>query len=177
MISRAQPRPVLSYFRLECIVHDHSLVRFYTGFGSYELLLAFFEFLGPFVDHLNYWGSKQRRGEKRRHMKLDPINQLVKLRLNIKERDLAQRFGVSTSTVSRYFITWVTFLYSHLREIDWMPDPQQVKITLPYIFRERYPTTYLIIDAAKFFLKHLVICSSSLVLGQITSTTILPSSS
>ena len=93
MISRAQPRPVLTYFRLERIVHDDSLVRFYTGFGSYELILAFFEFLGPSVDHLNYWGSKQRSGEKRREMKLDPINQLflclLKLRLNIKERDLA----------------------------------------------------------------------------------------
>ena len=34
-----------------------------------------------------------------------------------------------------------------------MPDPQQVKSALPYIFRERYPTTYLIIDGSEVFLE------------------------
>ena len=36
---------------------------------------------------------------------------------------------MSVSVVSKYFITWVCFLYSHLREIDWMPTVDQVKGT------------------------------------------------
>jgi len=40
-------------FRLENIKHDDKLVHFYTGFQSYETLLAFYEFLGPSVDNLN----------------------------------------------------------------------------------------------------------------------------
>ena len=149
-------RPQPPSFRLEHIAHDDSLIKFYTGFGSYDHLLTFYDFLGPSVNQLNYWGVKERTAE-RREMKLDPINQLflslVKLRLNLKERDLAQRFGVSVSTVSRYFITWISFLYSHLREIDWMPDPQQVKSTLPHIFRDKYATTYIIIDGSEIFLE------------------------
>ena len=39
-------------------MHDDHLVKMYTGFPSYELLVAFFDFLGPAVDNLNYWGAK-----------------------------------------------------------------------------------------------------------------------
>ena len=46
-------------------------------------------------------------------MKLDPLNQLlltlIKLKLNLPHRDLAHRFGISVSVVSKYFITWICF--------------------------------------------------------------------
>ena len=52
-------------FRLETISHDDGLVQFYTGFISFELLLAFFHFLGPAVDNLHYWELKaEERVEK-----------------------------------------------------------------------------------------------------------------
>ena len=121
------------FFRIESIVDDDTLVKFYTGFATYALLLAFFEFLGPAVNNLTYWDTEKK--EKRRKMKLNPFNQLfltlVKLRLNLRERDLAYRFGVSVGTVSKYFITWVCFLYRVFKEISWMPSVTQVRATLP----------------------------------------------
>ena len=87
-------------------------------------------------------------------MKLDPLNQLLvlmKLRLNIHERDLGLRFGVSVPSVSKYFITWVCFLYAHLKEIEWMPVVDQVKTTLPHTFKVKYHKTYIIIDASEIF--------------------------
>ena len=63
------------HFRLEDVVHSDSLVYFYTGFESYEILLAFYDFLGPAVNRLHYWGSKSSSGKKRK-MKLSPLNQL-----------------------------------------------------------------------------------------------------
>ena len=39
-------------FRVEDIAHDDNLVRLYTEFSSYVILLAFFEFLGPSVQLL-----------------------------------------------------------------------------------------------------------------------------
>ena len=108
----------------------HKLVQFYTGLLSYTVFLAFFEFLGPVVEHLNYWGSKEGHRRRSRSKKLDPKNQLfltlVKLKLNLKLRDLALRFGLSTSMTSRYLTTWICFLYQHLKEIDWMPTVEQV---------------------------------------------------
>ena len=143
-------------FRLEDIAQNDTLVHFYTGFQSYEILLVFYEFLGPSVSNLQYWGSKSTTGRKRR-MKLDPLNQLfltlMKLRLNLRERDLAQRFGIAVSIVSKYFITWVCFLYCHLREVDWMPAVEQVRATLPHTFKEKYPKTYVIVDASEIFIE------------------------
>ena len=39
-------------FRLSVTAHSDSLVHFYTGFQSYDMLLTFFDFLGPVVNHL-----------------------------------------------------------------------------------------------------------------------------
>ena len=144
-------------FCLEQIQGDDGLFRFYTGFPSFEIFLAFFEFLGPVVHELNYWGSKQRSLQRHYECKLNPINQLfltlIKLRLNLKGKDLAFRFGISTTSVSRYVTTWICFLYHHLKELDWSPTVQQVIGTLPHSFRRSYPDTYAIIDGSEVFLE------------------------
>ena len=120
----------------EQIQHDDDLFQFYTGFISYDIFLDFYKFLGPAVNELNYWGMKESIGQRNYDRKLSPINQLfltlVKLRLNLKLQDLAFRFGISTTSVSRYFTTWVYFLYQHLKELDWSPTVEQVMGTLPH---------------------------------------------
>ena len=86
-------------FGIDDIAGNDKLVSLYTGFPSYDFLLAFFEFLGPAVANLNYWGEKER--ERRRHCqrKLDLVDQflltLMKLKLNLRSLDLAVRFGIS----------------------------------------------------------------------------------
>ena len=47
------------HFSIEDIKDDDKMVCFYTGFKSYMIFNAFFEFLGPAVDKLNYWGCKE----------------------------------------------------------------------------------------------------------------------
>ena len=148
----------VNHFRVEDIQHSDKLVRFYTGFVSFMVFLAFFEFLGPVVEHLNYWGSKEGVRQRHRPRKLDAKNQLflitlVKLKLNLKLTDLAFRFGLSTSQTSRYLTTWICFLYNHLKEIDWMPAVNQVAGTLPHAFREKFATTYAIIDGSEVFIE------------------------
>ena len=84
-------------FRLEDVMHDDNLVKMYTGFPSYELLVAFYDFLGPAVNNLNYWGAKDSIHSRQK--KLDPFNclflTLMKLRLNLTEEYLAFRFAIS----------------------------------------------------------------------------------
>ena len=148
---------VPTHFCLEQISHSDELVQFYTGFVSHQVLMHFFDFLGPAVNRLSYWGEKQRKTTRRNKKALDPLNQffltLVKLRLNLRVIDLAVRFGVSKSVVSKYFITWVCFLYSHLKEINWTPLVEQVAATLPVAFRDKYPTTFSILDASELFVQ------------------------
>ena len=88
---------------------------------------------------------------------LEPINQLflalVKLKLNLKLKDLAFRFGISPSVVSRYINTWICFLYQHLKEIDWTLSVNQVISTLPHSLKKLYPNTFAIIDGSEIFLE------------------------
>lgn len=90
-----------SNFRIEHIEYNDKLVSVYTGFVSFMVFTAFFEFLGPVVEHLNYWGEKEGVRQRRRKRKLDPKNQLflalVKLKLNLKLSDIAYRFGLLTA--------------------------------------------------------------------------------
>ena len=86
--------PKKHYFRIEDIQDDDKLVLFYTGFVSYMVFSAFFEFLRPVVNNLNYWGiftkyalwatSFSKTGFRNRFFLV-----LVKLKLNLKLRDLA----------------------------------------------------------------------------------------
>ena len=156
------------HFRIDDIKHDDKLVHFYTGFTSFALFLAFLDLLGPVVDHLHFWGTKEGIRKRRKLRKLDAKNQLflvlVKLKLNLRHQDLAFRFGLSVSQVSRYITTWVCFLYRQLQEIDWIPSIAQVYGTQPTEFREKFPTTYGIIDGSEVFVQtpsHLHLQSST----------------
>lgn len=144
-------------FTVSSIAADSKLVKLYTGFPSYEVFLAFYEFLGPAADELTYWGEKEFTRKRQRKRKLSSLNQLfltlMKLKLNLRNRDLGFRFGISDSLVSRYICTWVCFLYRHLKEINWTPSAEQVAATLPHAFREKYPTTFAIIDGSEIFLE------------------------
>ena len=75
------------------------------------------------------------------------------MRLNLKLEDLSFRFGLSVSLVSRYITTWICFLYHVFMEVDWMPSIEQVKATLPSVFKEKFATTYAIIDGSEIFIE------------------------
>ena len=104
-----QHRDSKHYFWIEDIQGDDKLLCFYTGFTSFKIFMAFFEFLGPAKEHLNYWGEKTIPHKRSCIRKLDTKTQLfltlVKLRLNLKLKDLSFRFGLSTSQVSRTITT------------------------------------------------------------------------
>ena len=113
--------------RISSVQYDDKMIQFYTGFTSYKLFKACFDFLGPAVENLNYWGQSKDvetnndtldgsdKSSKGRHRTLCPIDEfflvMIRLRLGLLEKDLAYRFGMSQSTVSRILITWINFLY------------------------------------------------------------------
>ena len=78
---------------------------------------------------------------------------LIKLKLNLKHLDLALRFGVSIACVSRCITTWIRFLYQHFKEIDWMPAVDQVWGAMLSCFKEKFPTTYAIINGSEVFIE------------------------
>ena len=145
-------------FSFTRIMNDDDKIRFYTGFPSRKHFDSCFRYLGPCVNSLHYWGSRyaadcQRELKCGPQRKLSPIEEffmtLCRLRVGLFEEDLADRFGVHPSTVSRIFITWVNFLYFKFKDIPLWPTRAKVQQHMPESFKKKYPTTRVIIDATE----------------------------
>ena len=93
-------------------------MNYYTGMSARHFL-AFFAFLdaGGICSRLRYWGSNnsriqypevEKKGQKRL---LEPRDELfltlVRLRVNIPEKVLADNYKISVAEVSRIFVTWL----------------------------------------------------------------------
>ena len=146
-ISNLEEQLHASKFCLENISKDDDKVLFYTGFSNYTALKVCYNYLGPAVDNLTYWGSKKDSQSKchGRNRLLLPVEEfymvLVRLRLGLFEKDLADRFNVSISTVSRICRTWITFLYMRFKELPLWPSRDLVQTYMPRSFKDLYPST------------------------------------
>ena len=90
-------------------------------------------------------------------MKLSPINKffllLVRLHLGLIKQDLAHRFGISQSSVSRVLKTWINFVYLQLKQVPLWASKPLIFSNMPNVFKVRYPTTRVIIDATDIFVE------------------------
>jgi len=100
-----------NYFR-----DDNAKVSSYTGLPTYEVLEATFNHISTFF--------------KRRTQCLtlfqEMIMVLMKLRLNVRHQDLAYRFGVSQSTVSRTFRHWLFLMDVQLSPLISWPEREEL---------------------------------------------------
>ncbi|XP_065896130.1 uncharacterized protein [Dysidea avara] len=158
-LAESQRTSTKSLFRLDNIKEDSDLVKFYTGFSDYATLATFYEqVLESDAKVMRQWDSrrcKEACGDTKHGpcCKLPLLEQLfmtlVRLRLGLYERDLAVRFGVSQSTVSRT-TTWINLMYHSFKAIERFPPWHIVKKYKPEIFKRNYPNTRVIIDATEF---------------------------
>lgn len=151
-------------FRLCNITDDDSKVTFYTGFPSFSTLNAFFIFLGPAVHNLKYSKTQEQidtvSGIEKKRLRpraLPPIEELfmtlIRLRLGLLEQDLAYRFNMSQSTVSRIVCTWINFQYLKLKELPLWPPREIIRSNMPAQFKSAYPNTRVVLDATEVYIE------------------------
>ena len=119
-------------------------VRFYTGLPSYKVLIATLNHVAP---HVN-----------RRTKSLDLFQEfvmvLMKLRLNVPFQDLAYRFMVSVSTVSRIFSSWICTMDYRLCKLVHWPERQNLWKTMPLCFKYAFGNKVtVVIDCFKVFIE------------------------
>ena len=152
-------------FSIERVKDDDKLVSFfYTGFSSYLMFLACFNFLKRSAEVMRGWkGSAtcpddvDQHGQKPgRKSKLSLEEQfflvMVRLRLGLFEVDLADRFGVHPSTVSRIIITWLNLMYVKFQQLPAWLSRRKINRLMPPCFKKWYPTTRVIIDCTDIFI-------------------------
>jgi len=124
------------------IKDNDAKTKFYTGLPTYHIFMVVFNFLYPFVN---------------RPTKLSLMDEfllvMMKLRLNLLTEDLAHRFSVSISTVSRIFHKWLDVMYTRLAKCIRWPDRETVRKTLPVAFQKHFPQARCIIDCSEIFIE------------------------
>ncbi|XP_068737455.1 uncharacterized protein [Montipora capricornis] len=149
------------------VLKSDESVKFYTGIPSLSCFMLLVNTLLPYAGKMKYWDKNKRQksyyqndpekekpGRKRDvGLKEEFILLLLRLKLGLMERHLADMFAVSVSTISRINMTWIrslalTFNGSILR---W-PSKQEIKTHMPNSF-SKYPGTRVIIDCTEFFIE------------------------
>ena len=123
---------------------DDDKVAFYTGLPTLKLLDALYGHIAPHIT--------------RRSLTLTNYQELVmvlmKLRLDIPYRDLAYRLGVSISTVSRIFSSWLTTMEIRLSPLIYWPEREELWQTMPQCFQYSFgKKTTVIIDCFEVFIE------------------------
>ena len=159
--------PLERQFSLNKIKDDNAAIMFYTGFPNYETLMSFYHYVEQKLQKLQYWKGekhlkanqhyqekdKNKPGPSRKLSYLDEfLLVLMRLKAGLFVQDLADRFGISTSLVSRICITWINLLYLELNDMFPFPSQELVRKTMPREFAE-YPTTRIILDCSEIFIQ------------------------
>ena len=153
---------------LERVTSDAD-INFYTGLPNYATFLAFFnpgedgENIHPrstlkdvpegFYDADSEEEENVTPAKIGRPRKLKPIEAsfivLCRLRRGFSERHLAHLCGVAQSTISRLFVPWIYFMFLKFGQVCIWPSNSVVEATIPADFKEKFPSTRLIIDCTE----------------------------
>lgn len=148
--SRINELPTISLCKIKGSDAD---VLFYTGVSKYTTLMALYKFLEPGEngEHINYWNSKNKPTGLMGRPRILPVKQqffmvMIRLRLGVFVKDLANIFGVSSSSVSNICISWINFMYLKLGQLKIWTTREQIDATLPQEFQETFPNLRVILD-------------------------------
>lgn len=155
-------------FSLDKIKDDNSAILFYTGFPSYKALMSFYKYIELKLEKMQYWkgerfikGSqpyqedenRKKPGPSRKLSFLDEfLLVLMRLKAGLFVQDLADRFGISISLVSRICITWINLLYFELKDIFPFPTQELVRKNMLEEFAE-FASTRIILDCTELFIQ------------------------
>ena len=138
-------KPVLRFDTLE---QNDGLMKKYTGMPTYSVFVWFFDqikhkipylqcYIGETSFHSKYYQTHEvdRPGPERKlDAKSEMLLTLMKIRLNLINDDLAFRFDISVSLVSKIISTWIPFLGYELGSLVQWPKPETIRGYYPKCF-------------------------------------------
>lgn len=122
----------------------NDLVKFYTGLSCWKVFSAVITLISPALPTMP-------------NTKLTVFESIVmflmKLRLNLMDEDIAFRFGVHQSTVSRNFHKLLDVMNARITHLIKWPDRETLRETLPTSFRKFFKKACVIIDCTEIFIE------------------------
>ena len=141
---------VQTTFGMQNIAHNDEAVKFYTGLPNYDVVMAVYGYLRPKV-------SEPFGRAPKMALEDEFLAVLMRLRLGLLNQDLADRFSVSPSTMSRMFVKWIGVMNQEFKVLFPWPRRELIKKRMPSQFK-KCPDTRVIIDCTEIFIQ----CPSSL---------------
>ena len=121
---------------------DDNKVRYYTGLPCFATLMTIFNFVAPYI-------SETKRTALSKFEEFVMV--LMKLRLNLYDQDLAFRFRVHQSTVSRKTRRWIEAMFVRLQPLIKWPGREELMKTMPLSFKAHFKKCVVIIDCFEVF--------------------------
>ena len=144
-------------FSFEKVKNKPTIIKFYTGLSPEGI-----EFILTLVGRSAREACRHTIRDTRNFTGLDPRGRkrilaaedelfltLMKLRHDFPEEDLAMRFSIDQTTVSRVFSAWVETLDACFAEVPIWPSKQTITKFMPLVFQEQYGDTRVIVDGAE----------------------------
>ena len=125
---------------------DDATVKFYTGLPSYDVLMALFVYLKPKLDVALVGRARKLDLED------EFLAVLMRLRLGLLNRDVADRFYISPPSFSRIFVKWIGIMYCEFKQLFPWPSRNAIKKRIPSQFK-KYPNTRVIIDCTEIYIQ------------------------
>ena len=125
---------------------SETVILHYTGLPNFKLLYTVFEFVDS---QASLPASRSKLTHFQEYMLV-----LMKLRRNLSGQDLAYRFNVHVSTVSRVFSKWLSLMAVKLKPLILWPEREDLRRTTPMCFRESFgQSVAVIIDCFEVFIE------------------------
>ena len=136
--------------------YDDKTFKYFTGFENINFFLNFFNWIEPKATNMQRYyyqraeAFNSKAGRPSCMLLVDELFMLMcRMRLGHQEMDLAVRFNCSVSTVSRKLITWINLLYFVFGSLKLWLSRADVDKLMPQVFKEKYPSTRVIIDCTE----------------------------
>ncbi|XP_065892096.1 uncharacterized protein [Dysidea avara] len=123
---------------------DDEQTYFYSGLPSYSAfttLLALLSTVLPPYEHRGISHSDQL------------LMVLMKLRRATTNQDLAYRFRIDVTRVSKIFHLWIDTMAFQLKPLVKWPERGMIRTTIPDCFKPKYARTTCIIDCSEIFIQ------------------------
>ncbi|KAE8586432.1 hypothetical protein XENTR_v10021669 [Xenopus tropicalis] len=147
-------------FFVERFSSDSSHINFYTGFKDYNTFKDVFITLTQAEGNMIKWRQCQHKGdtsvtedlgtEEESMLVIDQFFLfLCKVRQGFYDQDLAVRFNICQSRVTRIIITWANYLYLVLGEVPLWRSRPSASQDVPDCFKASYPQARVILHSAE----------------------------
>jgi hypothetical protein len=132
-----------SKFGFDSIKDTNAKIFFFTGLQSLQMVMWLLDIVKGSTLGLKGGLSWEK------HLLLV----LMKVRLGLTNRDLAYRFGLPFSTVSKILRDWIPMLSSIVKPLIMWPSKDAVRANMPKCFKPKFRNCRCIIDCTEIFIE------------------------